>query len=99
MREILELGVMLPLPGYDHLGRKIVWGRWGIYDPNVVSMDEILKLGSIIFDVMLEEDEQAGITGVVLAGDCTGLTFTHAVAFTPAIAKKSMVLWQEGYPM
>ncbi|XP_042874965.1 alpha-tocopherol transfer protein-like isoform X2 [Penaeus japonicus] len=99
MREILELGVMLPLPGYDHLGRKVVFGRWGIYDPNKVSMNEVMKMGSIIFDVMLQEDEQASVTGVVLAGDCTGLTLTHAVAYTPAMAKKSMVLWQDGYPM
>ncbi|XP_069978325.1 alpha-tocopherol transfer protein-like isoform X3 [Penaeus vannamei] len=99
MREILEMGVMLPLPGYDHQGRKVVFGRWGIYDPNKVSMDEVMKLGSLIFDVLLDEDEQATITGVVMAGDCTGLTLAHAMAYTPAMAKKSMVLWQDGYPM
>lgn len=86
--------VMLPLPGYDHQGRKVVFGRWGIYDPNKVSMDEVMKLGSLIFDVLLDEDEQATITGVVMAGDCTGLTLAHAMAYTPAMAKKSMVLWQ-----
>lgn len=86
--------VMIPLPGYDRLGRKVVFGRWGIYDPNKVSMDDIMKLGSMIFDVLLEEDEQASVTGVVIAGDCTGLTLAHAVAYTPAMAKKSMVLWQ-----
>ncbi|XP_042230146.1 alpha-tocopherol transfer protein-like isoform X6 [Homarus americanus] len=99
MRAILELGVLLPLPGYDHLGRKVVFGRWGIYDPNDVSMDALIKALSVIFDLLMDEDEQACITGVVLTGDCTGLTLQHALAFTPGHARKCLYFWQEGYPM
>nr|XP_045595422.1 alpha-tocopherol transfer protein-like isoform X4 [Procambarus clarkii] len=99
MRAILELGVMLPLPGYDHLGRKVLLGRWGIYDPNELSMDEVIRGVGIIFDILMQEDEGACISGVVMLGDCTGLTLQHALAFTPAHARKTFYFWQEGYPM
>ncbi|KAK4301939.1 hypothetical protein Pmani_025948 [Petrolisthes manimaculis] len=87
---------MLPLPGYDREGRKVLFGRWGIYDPKHVSMDEVIRTCSIIFDLVMEEDEQCNLTGIVLAGDCTGLSLSHAMAFTPAIGRKSMVFWQVG---
>lgn len=85
---------MLPLPGHDQLGRKVLFGRWGIYDPKMVSMDELIKTTSMFIDVMLDEDELSSITGIVMLGDCTGLTVSHAVAFTPSHAKKSLVMWQ-----
>lgn len=85
---------MLPLPGYDHLGRKIVFGRWGIYNPGEVNVDDLCKMGCIMLDILLEEDEQMSITGVVMVEDCSGLTLSHAIAFTPAHAKKSLVMWQ-----
>lgn len=86
--------ILLPLPGYDRLGRKILLGRWGIYDPKMVSMDELIKTTSMFLDVMLDEDEQSSISGYIMMGDCTGLTISHAIAFTPSHGKKSMVMWQ-----
>ncbi|XP_050724980.1 retinol-binding protein pinta-like isoform X2 [Eriocheir sinensis] len=94
LRSILELGIMLPLPGHDQLGRKVLFGRWGIYDPKMVSMDELIKTTSMFIDVMLDEDELSSITGYVMLGDCTGLTVSHAIGFTPSHAKKSLVMWQ-----
>ncbi|KAK8375026.1 hypothetical protein O3P69_017775 [Scylla paramamosain] len=99
MRAILELGVVLPLQGYDPMGRKVLFCRWGIFDPKEVTMDELIKSTSMIMDVLMDEDEQTSLVGINMLGDCTGLTFSHAIAFTPAHAKKSMVMWQDGYPM
>lgn len=76
------------------MGHKVLFARWGIYDPKMVSMDELIKTTSMFIDVMLDEDEQSSIKGIVMLGDCTGLTFSHAVGFTPSHAKKSMVMWQ-----
>ena len=84
---------MLPLPGYDREGRKVILGCWGVYDPTQVSADDMFKVGCLITDIMLEEDEQTSVTGVVFVSDCTGLTLSHAVTYPPAMAKKSLVLW------
>ncbi|XP_069951885.1 alpha-tocopherol transfer protein-like isoform X3 [Cherax quadricarinatus] len=99
IRAILELGIMLPLPGYDHLGRKVFIGRWGAYDPKEVSVDDVNRASIMISDIMADEDEQCTITGSVMVGDSEGMTMAHVAAFTPSLIKKSMVLWQEGYPM
>ncbi|XP_071526866.1 alpha-tocopherol transfer protein-like isoform X3 [Panulirus ornatus] len=99
LRSILELGVMLPLPGYDHLGRKVVLGRWGIYDPRQVNVDDMMKASCMVFDTMVEEDEQACLTGFVIVGDCGDLTLAHVMGFTPPVVQKIMVLYQEGYPV
>lgn len=86
--------MLLPLPGYDQLGRKVVLGRWGIYDPRKISMDELIKSVGIMLDVMMDVDEKSSITGMVMVGDCTGLTLQHALSFTPSHARKSLFFWQ-----
>jgi len=99
MREILEMGVVLPLPGYTKDGVKILLGRHGIYEPSKFSADDIMRIYIMITDIMMFEDEPASISGVGIMGDSSGLTFNHTMAWPPTILKKAMVLWQEGYPM
>ncbi|TOF75006.1 hypothetical protein CGJ15_27120, partial [Vibrio parahaemolyticus] len=74
-------------------------GRWGVYDPQLVSVDDINRASLMISDILAEEDEQTTITGSVFVGDSEGMTMAHIASFTPSLMKKSMVLWQEGYPM
>ncbi|KAG0725935.1 Retinol-binding protein pinta [Chionoecetes opilio] len=93
--KLARSSVVLPLPGYDVLGRKVLLCRWGIYAPNEVSMDELIKTTSMTMDVMQDEDEQSNLVGINMLGDCTGLTVSHAIAFTPSHAKKCMVMWQK----
>ncbi|KAK7086577.1 hypothetical protein SK128_017446 [Halocaridina rubra] len=95
----LEVAVLLvliffPLPGLDYEGRKVLFGRWGCYDPYKVSMDDLIKLCALIFDAMLDEEEESSIIGVVIAGDCKNLSVAHAMGFTPSVAKRCAVLWQ-----
>lgn len=85
---------MVPLPGYDQLGRKVLFGRWGINDPKAVSMDEMIQATSMLIDVLLEEDEQSSVTGIVMLDDCASATISHALAFTPSHARRAFVLWQ-----
>lgn len=86
--------LLLPLPGYDHLGRKVIVCRWGLYDPRLVSAEDLMKASSIIFDVFIEEDDQASVTGHVLLGDCADLSVRHVAGFTLPFASKSMTLYQ-----
>ncbi|KAK7086576.1 hypothetical protein SK128_017445 [Halocaridina rubra] len=94
MREILEMGMFLPLPGYDPEGRKVVIIRTGAHDPKTTPMDVVLKATTFINDVMIEEDEQHAITGVVQLLDMNGVTAAHALQMSPPLAKKAMTIWQ-----
>nr|XP_045595424.1 alpha-tocopherol transfer protein-like isoform X6 [Procambarus clarkii] len=99
MRAILELGTCLPLPGYDHKGRKVILTRWGRINPSIVLVNELMRAATLVIDVCLEEDEVESVTGLVMIEDCDCLSFSHVAAFTPTFAKKASTLFQEGYPM
>lgn len=85
---------MLPLPGYDHMGRRVILGRWGNYDPQKFDLEDVTKASCIISDILLEEEEQATVTGYSMMMDCDNITMAHMVSYSPAMIKKSMVLWQ-----
>lgn len=69
-------------------------GRLGLIEPSRISLDTAFKALSMVTDMMLEEDEQASVTGYVMIGDSTNMSLSHVVAFSPSLAKKAMVLWQ-----
>ncbi|XP_050724975.1 retinol-binding protein pinta-like isoform X1 [Eriocheir sinensis] len=94
LRSILELGILLPLTGYDYMGRRVMLGRLGHYNPSKNSANMLFKALSMVTDCMLEEDEQASVTGYVAIGDNADMSLSHVYIFTPSIAKKAMVLWQ-----
>lgn len=84
----------LPLPGYDHEGRKVVIIRTAAHDPSITPMDLVFKATHFIGDVMMCEDEQASVTGIVQVLDLQGATAGHALQMTPALVKKAMIIWQ-----
>ncbi|XP_068204365.1 retinol-binding protein pinta-like isoform X2 [Palaemon carinicauda] len=99
LRAILEMGEFLPLPGYDPKGRKIILIRAAAHDPKVHSMDEVFKATNFINDILIEDDEQACITGIVNLLDMQDMSAAHVMQMSPALVKKAMIIWQEGYPM
>lgn len=99
MRELLEMGTTLPLPGYDANGCKVMVIRNNVHDPHTTSMDQVFKASMMIGDSLFEEDEQSGITGMVQVLDMAGMTSGHFLQMTPALAKKAMIVYQDGYPM
>lgn len=83
----------LPLPGSDSQGRKVVLTRW-VYDPRETLLDDLMKASMMIFDVWMEEDEEASVMGLVVLEDVQELSLSHLASFTPSFAKKSLVLFQ-----
>ena len=43
-------------------------------------------------------DHQAVIRGIVLIQDLAGMTLSHTLGMTPAVARKAMTVWQDAYP-
>ncbi|XP_018027682.1 alpha-tocopherol transfer protein-like isoform X4 [Hyalella azteca] len=99
MRELLQMGVFLPLPTPHPNGTILILGRMGAYDAHKNSMDDVTKAALLILDIMSDECEQMSIAGLAEIIDCSGMTGAHVLQMTPALAKKSLVLMQDGYPM
>ncbi|XP_076029000.1 retinol-binding protein pinta-like isoform X1 [Oratosquilla oratoria] len=97
-KQILDLGVFLPLPNYDNLGRRVVIIRSGRSNPKLQSIDEVFKATHLISDLMLEEDEQQTVAGFVQILDLADVTAAHGLQMSPALVKKAMTVWQDCYP-
>ena len=85
LRHIIKAGVVLPLPGYDRHGRKVVVMRGGKSDPNTMKKDDEFKASTMMMEMAMAGDKQAVIRGVVLLQDLSGMTASHAMSMTPAI--------------
>ncbi|KAB7501394.1 Alpha-tocopherol transfer protein-like [Armadillidium nasatum] len=89
----------LPLPGYDEKGRKVILIRPDLHDTNTTSMDDVLKVEQIILDLLIEEDLQHSLIGVIVLLDFHDFTPNNALQMTPFIFKKIFTVWQEAYPI
>ncbi|XP_069978324.1 alpha-tocopherol transfer protein-like isoform X2 [Penaeus vannamei] len=99
MREILEMGTVLPLPRKSDLDPFYLIARPGHRDPTSTTVDDLSKVIQLSLQIIQEEDEPLSITGTVLIIDVGGLTFQHAAQMTPPFVKKALTILQDGYPM
>lgn len=86
--------IILPLPGYDTNGRKIILTRPGLEYPYSTSLEDVTKACVMVMDVWLLEDEQNSVTAVVMVEDFKTMTLAHLAAFTPAMANKISTMFQ-----
>nr|CAH0106714.1 unnamed protein product [Daphnia galeata] len=90
----LACGSFLPLPDYDQHGRKVIIMRPGCYDPFNFKPEDIEKASFMISDVMVKDDEQLFVTGMVIVYDCQGFTLNHFTQRPLSLTKKHMYYLQ-----
>lgn len=99
LRSILKMGLMVPLPGYDQQGRKVIFGRLGAWNPATHRPEDLFKAAGMLFDALFLDDEQTTIKGIVQANDMTGLTLAHVTSLPLTLVKRVLRAWQDGYPL
>lgn len=97
--DLLNLGTLLPLPGLDDEGRKVIIIRATIHDPNKHKQDDVFKVMNMVIEVMCRDDEAISLTGVVALVDLAGVSMSHGLAMTPSIIRKAVNSWQDVYPI
>ncbi|KAB7496404.1 SEC14 cytosolic factor [Armadillidium nasatum] len=95
-REILKLGIMVPLKDLDSKNRRVFLMR-NNYDPRLYDINALNRAFYMLGDVFYEIDEIHQVTGVVMIMDLKGTTAAHFLVYPPAVMKKATVLWQDGY--
>ncbi|KAK4010341.1 hypothetical protein OUZ56_019487 [Daphnia magna] len=98
-QEALSLGGTLPLPGYDHQGRKVVLIRPGAYDPTKTKIEHIQRASFMVWDIMSDEDEQMFVTGMLLLFDFSDYAMNHFTAMPFSMIKKLMPCWEDASPI
>ena len=99
VQKALSCGPSLPLPGYDHLGRKVVIIRLACYDPSAIKIELIQRVSFMVWEILGDEDEQMFITGMVLIFDMEGFTMSHFAQMPMSMAKKLMPCWEDANPL
>lgn len=70
IREIVRLGVGLPLPLTDGPDApRIMLIRPGVYDPKQYTIEEVIKVSTMINDILMLEDDNMVIAGQVSLAD------------------------------
>ncbi|XP_068086825.1 retinol-binding protein pinta isoform X1 [Anabrus simplex] len=90
MQEVLKLGLIVPLPGLDDQGRRVLVNRVGGADPDKISIQTVMKANYLLWDIMMLEDDVGMVKGYVGLADLKGATVAHAMQMTPSIMKKTM---------
>lgn len=99
-KEIIKLGVGLPLPVTEHPGSpRIMLIRPGQYDPNKFTIQEVMRVSTMVNDILMIEDDNMVVSGQIGILDLANVTFAHLVQIQPAFIKKLTMMWQESTPI
>ncbi len=82
------------MPGYDHLGRKVIISRPCCFDPFVLKPEDVEKANFMIGELMSRDDEQFIITGMVGVIDMTGFNMGHLTQRPMSMIKKQTQFFQ-----
>jgi hypothetical protein len=85
---------MLPLPGFDHLGRKVFVYRMGCFPPEKVKVEDLEKASGMVAEVLAYEEPVIFITGVVVIVDFDGYTLSHLTHRPLSFMKKQAKYFQ-----
>ncbi|KAF2905126.1 hypothetical protein ILUMI_01048, partial [Ignelater luminosus] len=91
----------LPLPKKDKASTAptFILFRTGTINPYKYDVADIIKTFFMIFEILLNEDDNFVIAGGYAIHDSKDTILTHMLNVTPTIAKKSLTCIQYGYPL
>lgn len=73
--------------------------RMAAYNPDEYSFVDINRAGGLMFQIMLDEDDDAVVNGFLNILDLKDVTMGHFLQMTPSFAKKMTVFQEEAVPM
>ncbi|XP_030375529.1 alpha-tocopherol transfer protein [Scaptodrosophila lebanonensis] len=98
--KIFRLGVIiyLPQPLKDN-GPRVGIMRMAAYNPDEYNFSEINRAAQMMQQIVLNEDDEAIVNGVVHIMDLANIKAGHLLQMTPSLAKKLTVYQEEGVPL
>lgn len=77
---------------------RVVLFRLAATNPSTINVEIFFKLNLMIYNIMVEEDDQFVICGLILFQDLTALSMGHMAHMNPATIKKAMTYFQQAHP-
>jgi hypothetical protein len=89
----------LPIPTLDNpASPRVVLIRPGIFDPNIYTIQDAMKVTTMMLDVLLNEDDNFIIAGSIGVLDLSGVTLQHFLQYSPVFIKKMVTITQDASP-
>jgi CRAL/TRIO domain len=90
---------MFPLPTPSSNKSRVFVHRSGAYDAEIYSFEDVIRVSSMIGDIICIEDDYSIVGGQTILIDLKDVTFAHFIQMQPGIIKKATMLWQDGSPL
>ena len=97
---MLKMGATLVLPktnGPD--GPRVVIMRTGIFDPNIYTLEDVIRINIMLSDIMMVKDDNFIVSGAVQVLDLANVTLGHFRQFNLSFVRRVTLLFQEGSPI
>lgn len=96
--QIMDLGYIYRLPGYDDEGRIWCISDEGAYDPKTVNLVDVFRAALMSTEVIIM-DPMAQINGVCTVSDFTNFNSSHMLLMTNDVMRKSAKIWEGCLPV
>lgn len=98
--KLIRMGVGTPLPYTAHPeDPKVFIIRVGQFDYTKCCFSDVIKVGTMINDILMRDDDQMVICGMTLIIDMAKVTAGHLVQFDFEFLKQVAVLYQDASPL
>jgi CRAL/TRIO domain len=103
LNELLTSSFQFPLPKAAPDGSRIMIYRPGAYDANIHTIDDSMRVATIIIDTLMfspiSGDDTITVAGQTAFIDLANVTMAHFVQMTPSTVKRLTVLTQDASPL
>jgi hypothetical protein len=90
----------LPLPQTETPSSpRIILIRHGAYDPNVYSIQDVMKVATMVNDILMRSDDNIVVAGQIGILDMANVTCRHFMQYNPTFIKKMTMMGEEGSPL
>uniref|UniRef100_A0A336LY11 CSON007324 protein n=1 Tax=Culicoides sonorensis TaxID=179676 RepID=A0A336LY11_CULSO len=98
--EILKQGISIPLPQVEHpAAPRVVIIRAGLFNPETVHITEVFQMAVMMYAIMLLEDDNFVVSGLVNIVDMKGISPMQMSQFTPKLIEKLIFITQDALPV
>ncbi|KAL0114321.1 hypothetical protein PUN28_011523 [Cardiocondyla obscurior] len=99
LRELLDLGIFLPLRKPDSQGRLVIIVHGTRHDPRRHKISDIFKIGVMLTEMATKNYIATSIYGCSVFLDVSNPTMRHAIQLRPHLIMNLVQTWQNCYPI
>lgn len=99
LKELLDMGLFLPLRKLDNQGRLIIIVRSTRHDPRIHKVPDLVKISIMLIELAMKNNVTASVYGCAMFYDVINPTLRHIFQFRPYILMNMIHTWQSCYPI